>query len=102
MNIYNPKNTKTFIVDNLPVNVPSISGKITSNINSFSAKIKNDAILNVIKNDDNISFNVVKLSNQSVKCIFEIEFDDLSKYTKNELVLTEEGEGDHIFSYKKN
>jgi hypothetical protein len=74
----------------LPVNVSSISGKIASNINTFSAKIKNDALLNVIKNDDNISFNIVKLSNQSVKCIFEIEFDDLSKYTKNELVFSKE------------
>ncbi len=90
MNIFNPKNTKTFIIDNLPVNVSSISGKVTSNVNSFSAKIKNDALLNVLKNDDNISFNIIRLSNQSVKCIFEIEFDDLSKYTKNELVFSKE------------
>lgn len=90
MNIYNPKNTKTFIIDNLPVNIASISGKITSNTNSFTANIKNNAILHVIKNEDNISFNFLKLSNQSVKCIFEIEFDDLSKYTKNELVFSKE------------
>ncbi len=90
MNISNPKNTKTLIIDNLPININSITGKISRNINTYSASIKNLAVMNCYSTDDHVAFNFIKTSNQAVKCIFEIEFESLVKQTKNELIFSKD------------
>ena len=90
MNISNPKNTKTLIIGNLPVNISSITGKISRNVNSDTALIKNLAVMNCYSTDDYVAFNFIKTTNQSVKCIFEIEFDSLVKQTKDELIFSKD------------
>ena len=90
MNISNPKNTKTLIIGNLPVNISSITGKISQNNNTFSGTIKSLAVMNCYSTDDYVAFNFIKTTNQSVKCIFEIEFDSLVKQTKDELIFSKD------------
>ena len=66
MNISNPKNTKTLIIGNLPVNISSITGKISQNINTYTASIKNLAVMNCYSTDDYVAFNFIK-------CILQIQ-----------------------------
>ncbi len=90
MNISNPKNTKTLIIDNLPININSITGRLSKSNNTYSGSIKNLAVMNCYATEDYVAFNFIKTTNQSVKCIFEIEFESLVKQTKNELIFSKD------------